>query len=381
MRVRRIDFGTLAAPVRRSDGSIVVEARLARTGVQVYTRTDGTKVREYRPKSEVFDAKSLETFRGRPVTNNHPPAMLDATNATEYAVGAVLETPRQDGQWMVASLSIYDATTVKAMEAGKVQVSNGYDADIVDEPGTTPEGEHYDAIQTKIEGNHVAIVQNARAGKDAAVRMDALAQTDDAPHRSDVMNLEQALAALAKAQQELGATTARADSAEKERDAQKARADAATAERDSHKERADKSDKARTDAESAQPARIKARVALEGGARSILDAEDCKDLDAKSDREIKLAVIKHVTDADCDVDAKGTKRSDAYVDARYDAAVERASESSDTFREANELIEEGRTRADGDSGLAAEQKKTDKARADMLAHNRSGGRQSTDANK
>ncbi len=66
-----------------------------------------------------------------------------------------------------------------------------------------------------------------------------------------------------------------------------------------------------------------------------------------------------------------------YVDARYDAAIERASESADTFRAANDVVEAGRTRLDV-GGLGAEQAKTDKARQDAHDANRNGWR--TEAN-
>lgn len=174
MRVRRIDFAsTLAAPVRRADGTMIVEARIARTGVQSYRNADGSVRREYRSPAEVFKTDSLSTFRGVPLTNEHPPTMLTANNARQYAVGAVLDAPRRDGDYAIASVAVFDAATVAAMEAGKNQVSCGYDVDLVETPGTAPDGQHFDAVQTNIVGNHLAIVGSARAGKDAAVRMDA----------------------------------------------------------------------------------------------------------------------------------------------------------------------------------------------------------------
>ena len=52
--VTRIDRGRLKAPVRRADGTMVVEGNLARTGVQTYYNKDGSKRVEYRPEEEVF---------------------------------------------------------------------------------------------------------------------------------------------------------------------------------------------------------------------------------------------------------------------------------------------------------------------------------------
>lgn len=173
-RVHRIDVGALAPPIRHPDGRLTAEARIARTGVQVYRNADGSPRREYRSPAEVFRADSRESFRGVPVTNGHPPTMLSAQNAKQYAVGTVLESPRKDGDYLVTAISVFDAATVAEMEAGKTQVSNGYDVDLVETPGIDPAtGQHYDAIQTNIVGNHLAIVDSARAGREAAVRMDA----------------------------------------------------------------------------------------------------------------------------------------------------------------------------------------------------------------
>lgn len=172
-RVNRVDIGTLAAPVKRADGTIVVDARLSRSGIYTYRKADGSETREYRPEQNVSDPHSLASFVGRPVTNDHPPGMLDASNAKLFAVGAVLDSPHFDGQYVQAKISIYDAATIAQMEAGKRQVSCGYECDLDETPGVTPDGHRYDAIQTNIVGNHVAIVQDGRAGAGASVRMDA----------------------------------------------------------------------------------------------------------------------------------------------------------------------------------------------------------------
>lgn len=350
-RVRRIDLGALAAPVRRADGTLVAEARLTRTGVFTYRNADGTTRREYRPASQVFDTNSLASFKMVPVTDDHPPEMITSANAKRYTVGTVGENVRQDGKWMVAPIVVYDASVIAKMDSGKTQVSNGYDCELDETPGISPDGEHYDAVQTNIVGNHLAIVHSARAGSAAAVRMDALYSDD-----GEAMDLNQALAALAVANEKLSVANARHDASDKT-------LAKLQAEQDSLKELLAKAETARKDAESATPARVKARVALETSASAVLRND--ADLTVLADRDIKLAVIKHVTNADC------SDKPDVYVDARYDAAIERAAESKDTFRVAHDMIEV--SRADGTN---TQSKATEKARQDMLDANRSGGRQS-----
>lgn len=338
-RELRIDLGTLRPPTRRADGTLLVEGALTRTGVFVYRDAQGNERREYRPPDEVFRADALESFHLVPLTNDHPAEMLTASNAKRYTVGAV-GAPRRDGAHVVAPISVFDAETVAKVESGKQELSCGYSADIVDEPGVSPEGERYDAIQRGITGNHVAIVDVARAGREARIRMDgaAVMVTPVREARADGGNL---MDELKKALEQAAAEKARADKAEAERDAEKARADKLEADRDAQKERADKAEKSRTDEAAALPALVRARVDLETKAAPVLGA-DVK-LDAMSDREIRVAVIKAV----CDVEVPADK-SDEYVSARYDGAIEQASRALGSLVAARSVAAPflGATRAD-----------------------------------
>ncbi len=175
----RRDLGTLRPPRRTADGRLIADGYLTRTGVFEYlNHVDGKIRREYRPPEQVFAADSLATLEGAPITNDHPGEPIGAGNARYLAVGALASPARRDGTHVAAGLSIYDAETIAAMEAGKSQLSCGYDCDLVFGPGVTPDGEHYDATQTNIRYNHVAVVERGRAGT-ARVRMDE-ARTDAA---------------------------------------------------------------------------------------------------------------------------------------------------------------------------------------------------------
>jgi hypothetical protein len=235
----RIDKGSMLRKARRTaDGALVVDAILTRTGVFTYL-VDGKPFREYRPADEVFDAESMASFEGLPVTDDHPSVMVDASNVALYKRGRGTTEIKRDGDNMVGGLVIEDAGLQAKMSAGKREVSNGYTCDLDMTPGVTPKGEKYDAVQRKIRGNHIAIVDAGRAGT-ARVRMDgaayqvleasagmvpAGANNHDAATAagSQVMNLEQALAALNEANVKLGAANEklaqegkRADSAERE---------------------------------------------------------------------------------------------------------------------------------------------------------------------
>ena len=342
----RYDVGTLRPAQKRADGRLIVDAHLTRTGVFTYRNPDGTQRREYRPPEEVFRADSLASFALAPVTNDHPPENVTSRNARKYAVGSVGENVRQDGEHVAAQLVVFDQAVIDAMAAGKRDVSCGYECDLDETPGVTPSGERYDAIQRNIVGNHLAIVSVGRAGT-ARVRMDGATQLLDGADRAEektIMDPEKIIAT----------ERSRADAAEERARAEKARADKLEAERDDAREKLAKLEKERTDAAAAVPALVAARVALVTAAGSVL-GRDVR-LDAMDDRAIKLAVIKKITGKEIEVG-----RSDDYVTARYDAAIERAETSEAIQRGQLTAVVNGRTDGAPDAAMAA--------RAEMIKRN------------
>lgn len=156
------------------DGRVVADAFLTRVGVFKYVRPDGSIIRELRDPKHVFDRRSMDSFANLPLTNNHPDVgLLDTKTAKAYAVGATGDAIVRDGDYMRGKIVAWDGETIDDMDAGKVQVSNGYTCDLVKTPGVHPQYGAYDAIQTNILGNHVAIVDAGRAGPMVRVRMDA----------------------------------------------------------------------------------------------------------------------------------------------------------------------------------------------------------------
>lgn len=339
-----------------------VDAFLTRTGVFVYRNADGTERREYRPPEEVFHADALDSFAMVPVTDDHPSEMVTAANARTYAVGWTGETVRQDGNHVAASMVLFDGTTVSKADAGKREVSCGYTCELEETPGVTPDGEHYDAIQREIRGNHVALVDAGRAGPSARIRMDGqsvdlavMVRADSAAQKGNIMDeLKKALSDLAEAQVKLAAEKARADAAEKERDAEKARADKLEGERDAEKARADAAEKARTDAAEKFDAQVQARVDLVSKASAVL-GDDFK-ADGKSDREIKVAVVEKVDGVKVEAE-----KADAYVDARFDSAIERAEKADESLanvrKAANEARKDGKSVADARAAMVERNRK------------------------
>jgi cation transport regulator ChaB len=152
------------------DGYLVANARIARTGIQLYDSAElglpGVGVvRVYRPPEEVFNKRALHSLAHRPITLNHPPLMVDAANWKQYAVGQTGDEVVRDGDHVRVPMVIMDAKAIEQYEKhGVAELSVGYSTDLKWGKGRTPAGEIYDAKQTQIRGNHLAVVPAARGG-------------------------------------------------------------------------------------------------------------------------------------------------------------------------------------------------------------------------
>ncbi|WP_406858502.1 DUF2213 domain-containing protein [Alsobacter sp. KACC 23698] len=166
------------------DGYLVADARIARTGIQIYLgaemgRTDLAQVRVYRPEGEVFHADSLASFAHRPVTNDHPAEMVTAANWKKHAIGMMGGEVARDGTFIRVPLTLMDSAAIEAVKAGKRELSAGYQCDIDWTAGQTPQGEAYDAVQKNIRANHLAIVDAGRAGPLCRIGDKASSNTGD----------------------------------------------------------------------------------------------------------------------------------------------------------------------------------------------------------
>jgi hypothetical protein len=360
-----VDAVAVAGTRRRDDGYLVADARVARTGIQLYAgwevgKPDKAVVRVYRPDAEVFSRDAMASFAHRPVTNDHPDQPVTADNWKEVAVGHTADEVARDGAMLRVPLMIADAAAIKDIEAGKRELSAGYSCDLAFEDGVTPEGETYDAIQKNIRANHVAIVQRGRAGSQARIgdagnwgASPVNIQTAD--ERTPPMDLRKVLVdglqvettdagaqAIEKLMKDL------ASSAVKLTDAEKAHADAM---------KAKDTELAKKDAEidalqgkvldaKALDAMVQARSDLVAKAKLI--AADIK-TDGLSDAEIrKAAVVSKLGDAAI------KDKAEAYVDARFDILAEdaEAKAKADPVRKA--LQSQDRSRQDvNDNGQEA----------------------------
>ena len=148
-------------------------------GTQLYTRGDGSQVREYRPEDEVSDPDSLASFGMKAVTLNHPKVLLDSKTTKLHQVGHAGSHVRFSDGFVEVALVITDQDAIESIERGDTQeVSAGYRVDYDPTPGVTPTGESYDGIQRNIKVNHIALCNRARAGRNARLLLDSCDRND-----------------------------------------------------------------------------------------------------------------------------------------------------------------------------------------------------------
>lgn len=306
----RFDNVTIKA-VKTDEGFIKDTPIIGRTGLLKYVRPDGTIRTEYRPPEEAFAEDSLKSIEGKPITLGHH-GLVTSSNAKQIKpVGTVLSTAKQDGDNIRADVVIYN------LDGNERELSCGYSLDLDETPGTTPNGEHYDAVQRNIRYNHLAIVRKGRAGN-ARLNFDGEQVIEG--DNMEKLRLDTGIEYDVPAEVKVAF-----DAAEKEKEVLKKAKDKAEAERDAAV--ADK-DKAVKDLENAKKdgvgsdkfnEEVKKRVDLLNTAKKA-GVEKADEMDEKG---IKCAVIKSVRGDSVDLDDKSMDYINAAFDLCKDDAIKR----------------------------------------------------------
>jgi hypothetical protein len=122
-------------------------------------------VKVYRSPDEVFAAAAMASFEGKSVTDEHPSDEVRPDNYSSYERGQVVNVRRstEEPDLLLADLFIKDPKLISEIQAGKREVSCGYECSYEPyEDGTYR--------QVAIRGNHVAVVANGRAGDRVAIK-------------------------------------------------------------------------------------------------------------------------------------------------------------------------------------------------------------------
>ena len=143
------------------NGYLVTTAKLARIGPMQYLgeeigKQSGKVYDVYVEESELFNDATIKSFEGVSVTVEHPTEMeVNAHNWKELAVGHISNV-RRDGDFLIGDVVVNDSKAIKIVQDGKIEVSCGYDAELVEADGKIK--------KVDIKGNHLAIVDEGRCG-------------------------------------------------------------------------------------------------------------------------------------------------------------------------------------------------------------------------
>lgn len=335
-RYERIDsWMFVSGAVTDADGFLRDSPIVARTGIYIYQQPDGTIRREYRPPEEVFDADSEASFVGKPIVVGHPASgIVNSDTAQDLAIGTILSSGYPKDETNIAcDIVIHNPSAI----GEKRGLSLGYRVDVEETPGTTPDGQQYDAIQRNIRINHLAVVDRARAGAKARLNLDGdeIIEGVEMKIKIDSVDFEvdekianyvnslqskeeNARVKLDTANTELKTVKEQNTTLKADADALKAKADAMTAERDALKAKVDAADaekeKAVKEAVEAVKADMQERAELEETAK-IAKVEKT---DGLTNAELKAGIVKAAFGESFKLDGA----SDAYLDGAYSAAKE-----------------------------------------------------------
>lgn len=320
MPKQRFDYVELN--VRKTDEGFVIDSPVvARTGILEYRNDDGSIRRELRLPEDVFHADSLNSFKGKPITVDHPKGLVTHKDVNQFQIGTMLSAGRADGDNVKTDVVIHQPDKI----GERRQLSLGYNVDLDETPGEW-NGQRYDAIQRNIRVNHLSVVKSARAGAQARLNLDS---NEEPLINSELVEMPkirldngieyeaapEVIVALDKLRTdgaaqaaELNTVKTQVNSLTGERDTLKARVDGFPAEL-----------KAATDkAVDTAKASLQARTDLETVAKTFkVDAKD------KTDAEVMHAVIKTFNPK---FDA--ADKSAEYVKAAFDIAVSSRTDSN-----------------------------------------------------
>lgn len=322
MKFERFDKSLIKDFSETPEGYLTVTVPITRPGVFPYQRQDGTIQMEAKLPEEIFSDTTIWSAKSKPVTDDHPNEAVTLKNYSRYAKGLSHTDAHVEDLKLYVSMTITDEGLINKIQEGKREISIGFLSDVVAETGTYA-GQTYEYVQRNVEINHIAIVDQGRAGPEVAIRSDSAAWQIDskeggkgnmAKYKIDGKEYEvdSTVKSFLEAQQ---AKLDTADVKVKDHDALQGRFDALETNLQAKETELEEAKKNTLSADEFDK-KVSERIELLTGAKSLLG--DTFEFTGKTDRQIKEAVI-----AKAKPDFKGDGKSDEYINAFYDATVER----------------------------------------------------------
>lgn len=334
---------------KTGEGYLSGNAAIAKVGILTYALSDGTMRKELVPESTLFNRASMDSLGMKPITNQHPPEiLLHVDNVKRRKVGFTGETIKRDNQFLTTSMTITDSDAIRSIDAGTLELSPGYKAEVVLQDGMF-EGERYDAVQVRRTYNHVAICDKARGGSDLRLNLDSIDKIDgvETEKFSDNTNFNKPKLKPKKGDSEMPTLNIRGVDYEATQEVCNAYRDAvdkidsleteATAltqtHTDSIAERQGKLDASEAKVKELEGIKVDemvqegvtTRLDLYAKASRVLDKETMKKIDSMSNFDIMKAVILVKTDKEAiettktKLDSKDT--NEIYILARFDGVI------------------------------------------------------------
>lgn len=175
MKRQRLDSISLNTTYFTEEGYLVDHPIVTTCGIFEYKNDDGSTRRELRLPEYVFEEKSLESYKGKPIIITHDAGEVDKENVHSEQIGTIMSAGYRDGDNVRCEIIIHDTNALN--RCGLKELSLGYSLDTDETPGVY-RGEKYDCVQKNIEINHLALVGEARAGESARLNIDG---KDDDP--------------------------------------------------------------------------------------------------------------------------------------------------------------------------------------------------------
>lgn len=170
MKYQRLDSISLDQTYYTEEGYLVDHPIVTTCGIFEYKNEDGSVRRELRLPDDVFDEKSLKSYKGKPIIITHDAGEVSKDNVRREQIGTIMSEGYRDGDSVRCEIIIHDTNALK--KCGLKELSLGYSLDTEEAPGVW-QGEKYDCIQRNIEINHLALVGEARAGDTARLNIDS----------------------------------------------------------------------------------------------------------------------------------------------------------------------------------------------------------------
>lgn len=330
---------------RSDEGYLIVNAKPTRAGIFKYINADGTVRNELRHPDEVFKQSSMDSLRSKPLTDLHPASgKVTSRNSKQLMVGfSSHEVSKTDDDFLETKIIVTDEEAIRKIESGEqAELSCGYDVDVTDESGEY-KGEKYDAVQRNIKYNHIACVPRGRAGGKARIYCDNI---DDATTIDFEIKLDEeeepmttkTMIALSVAAATIGSFKVDAITFEIDKELQPTiqpvldRCESLTAHAvdlqskvDAHQGTIDQLTK---DAEKTMTADALNKLASDrADVLGVAGHVGLEKFDDKNNLDIKRLIITKKNEG-ISLDEK----SDAYIEARYDAIVEQVKNDTKGFK-------------------------------------------------